>query len=107
MMKASSGDKVIRRAVLAGAVALTLGGLAERAQAFPAMPQMPPSEGLQTIQYDGDGYDPELSPYGENDHPDHPGSAGLYDCGPGGKNTRLSRKACGGNDRFQHLSERY
>lgn len=106
MFDVSRRTTAIRLSILAGAAALTLGGLTASARAFPAAPIGPVGAGAETVRYDGDGYPHHLyrhHRYGENFHPRHPGHAGLYDCGPGGKSTRLSRKACGGHDRFGHL----
>lgn len=118
MFKFSGRAAAIRATMVAGAAAAALGGLTVTAQAFPSMASTPALGGVEIVQYYGHDYPPHMRHhgyrygfrhghphhrYGMNAHPRHPGHAGLYDCGPGGKNTRLSRKACGGNDRFQHL----
>jgi hypothetical protein len=107
MFKTSFNAKALRTSVFVSIAAMTLGSLTAAAQAFPVQQQGPAVGSAEVVQYYEDQYYPQHNPYGQNDHPGHPGSAGLYDCGPGGKNTSLSRKACGGNDRFRHLSEQY
>ena len=120
MFKMSGRAAMIRATMLAGAAAAALGGFTATAQALPAMAPVAAPGGVEAVQYDGNGYPHHMRHhgyrygyghhrhrYGMNAHPRHPGHAGLYDCGPGGKNTRLSRKACGGNNRFQHLQQPY
>lgn len=101
----------IRTAVLAGSAAVALGGLGASVQAMPVA--VPAIGGAEAVQYYDQTYPHHghrrrhHESYGMNAHPRHPGHAGLYDCGPGGKATRLSRRACGGNNRFQHLQRGY
>ncbi len=90
----------VRRAILAGTLALYLTGLTaamEEAQAMPAtsLSSLAGVGGSTTVQY-GYGYGyrrfPRRPYYGYR----YRGRAGLYDCGPGALQTRLSRKACRG-----------
>lgn len=103
----------MRAAMLAGAAAVALGGLTASAGAMPAAVPAHAFGGVEAVQYYDHGYPHHRRHYGHhmrhgmNAHPGHPGYAGLYDCGPGGKATRLSRKNCGGNNRFQHLQQGY
>lgn len=120
MFNVSSRKTAIRLSLIAGVTSLAFGSLTAGAQAGPVGPAMERGMPLVAVQYYNDGYAPhQMSPqesrhhrramdrYGENYHPAHPGHAGLYDCGPGGKSTRLSRKACSGNDRFAHIDRYY
>lgn len=90
----------VRRAVMAGTLALSLTGITagvEEAQAMPAVPlsALAGVGGPSTVQYYGG--------YGYRRYPRRPfygygyrGRAGLYDCGRGALHTHLSRKACRG-----------
>ncbi len=108
----TNGTGLARTTVLLGAAAVVLSGLTATVEAAPAAARSSAADlavpgQVRTVHYVDDEEALAFSPYGENDDIDHPGTAGLYDCGPGGKNTRLSRKACGGIDRFQHLGDRF
>ncbi len=120
MFDMSGRAAAIRATMLAGAAAVALGGLTASAQAFPVAPAALAQDGVEAVQYYDQGTASPHAPgmhhgmrhgmhhrYGMNAHPAHPGHAGLYDCGPGGKATRLSRRSCGGNNRFQHLQQGY
>ena len=111
MFSMSGRAVAIRATMLAGAAAVVLGVLTAGAEAFPSAMAAPAVGGVEAVQYREEGFPHHRrhhrhhDRYGENAHPYHPGHAGLYDCGPGGQRTRLSRKACGGNDRFGHLRQ--
>jgi hypothetical protein len=84
----------VRRAVLAGALALAMTGMTaavEGAQAMPisgALSQMSSSvDGLTTVQY-------QRYPNYRYRRFNRNRRAGLYRCGPGGLSTHLERKAC-------------
>lgn len=84
----------VRRAVLAGTLALSLTGVTagiETAQALPAAPLAATTTALTTVQYYGYGY--RRYPrryYGYR----YRGRAGLYRCGPYAQHTHLQRQAC-------------
>lgn len=78
----------VRRAVLAGALALSFTGVAAAVDGVQAMPvaaslSQQAASGATAVQY------MRYRHYYRHRH------AGLYNCGPGSLHTHLSRKACG------------
>lgn len=88
-----SESSFVRRAVLAGTLALSLTGVTGGIESARAMPVAAPSApatgpGAVTLaQYYGYPRYRYRRFYGHR-------RAGIYDCGPGSLRTRLSRKAC-------------
>lgn len=100
MFRAFLPENAKRPLVLAVAAVATLGGLVAPAAAFTGEPGRPTVSRPATVLVDE-----ATGRYGVNAHPDHPGHAGIHDCGPGSKPTGLSRRSCGGIDRFGHLRD--
>ncbi len=99
MIHAFHPATAMRPLLLAAAAVATLGGLAASAAAFTGEPGRPGvAHPAATL------VDEAAGASGAGARSAHPGQAGLYDCGPGGKPTRLSQKSCGGIDRFGHSS---
>ncbi len=92
---------LVRRVVLAGAVALSLTGLTSGLDSAVAMPAAPLPADTATgaaiaVQYYGDAYGYRRAyrrpAYGYGYR--YRGRAGLYRCGPYAQHTHLQRRAC-------------
>lgn len=85
-----NGSSFVRRAVLAGTLALSLTGVTGGIESARAMPVSAPAIGPGAVtlaQYHRYPRHRYRRFYGHR-------RAGIYDCGPGSLRTRLSRKAC-------------